>query len=340
MPASIVHLLISRQVRKELTQEPAYSRHGAFHHFVEEVLTDHRRYMELGAVGPDLPYYESMAKALASVVLDRSDKPMGVDQWSYQLHSKDPNLFPLKMMEIIWKESDLQENEWEEDDYAFLAFTCGFLTHMAADQIIHPVVNRVAGPYYKAGENRQKHRECEIYQDAYIFRGSGTGEFREQEFNTWCDLKPGSRTNTTERFRFFLQKAFVEAHAVAPSEDSIENWVDGFLTFLRLLNNNPRYLASLKDLTQPGSAKYREYIELHQAGGTATQTYDHFYQQAVELAGLYVKAAFQVYNEDELHDGIRGRFLRIVRNADLGSPLESIEVDKVREDLGAWDQGA
>ncbi len=39
--------------------------------------------------------------------------------------------------------------------------------HKAADQIIHPLVNAVAEPYYHSGKNRKRRRECEVFQDLH-----------------------------------------------------------------------------------------------------------------------------------------------------------------------------
>ena len=124
MPASLVHMLIARKVRQTLLENQETRQ------FATDVLQRYRTYMELGSIGPDLPYYESMAKGALDLLLKRSDKPMGVDQWSYQLHSKDPNLFPLKMLEVSWKETNMEKEDWEEDDCMKLAFVGGFLTHM------------------------------------------------------------------------------------------------------------------------------------------------------------------------------------------------------------------
>lgn len=146
MPAAIVHTLISRAVREALEKDEAVDRR-----FIAGLKTNATS-MELGSIGPDLPYYESMAKGAMDILLSRSDKPMGVDQWSYQLHSKDPNVFPLKMIEIIWKKTAIEVKDWDETDRTKFAFVCGYLTHTAADQVVHPLVNRIAGPYYKRGD--------------------------------------------------------------------------------------------------------------------------------------------------------------------------------------------
>jgi len=31
------------------------------------------------------------------------------------------------------------------------------------------VVNSIAGPYYREGQNRRKHRECEVFQDYFLY---------------------------------------------------------------------------------------------------------------------------------------------------------------------------
>jgi hypothetical protein len=113
--------------------------------FLSEVLDQYPIYMELGALGPDLPYYGNLLVGAWNTFVNRSDKPLSVDQWSYQLHSKDPNVFPLKMLEVTWKEADFNIEEWEPQDRKKVAFLCGFLTHVAADQIIHPIVRRPSG---------------------------------------------------------------------------------------------------------------------------------------------------------------------------------------------------
>ena len=50
MPACVAHMLIARKVRDRLTAETVPAG------FVE-MLNENARYMELGSLGPDLPYY-------------------------------------------------------------------------------------------------------------------------------------------------------------------------------------------------------------------------------------------------------------------------------------------
>jgi hypothetical protein len=322
MPASIAHMLISQKVREKL-QDFTDDEFNA-------LLQTHKNYMDLGALGPDLPYYESMVRAGYNLLLDRSDKPMGVDQWSYQLHSKDPNVFPLKMIEITWREADPDVEEWDPDDQRKFAFICGFLSHMAADQIIHPLVNRIAGPYYKAGDHREIHRECEVYQDVIMFgRLNGGADLMDDSPHERCDLTPGYGDNTPVWFRYFLQKAFVEAHSVAPSEANIEDWVDGLLFTLRGLNNFGPYTKAARDLAHngPQSPKYQQYFE--------KPGYEKLFNDAVELSVFYVRAAFILYNLTELSSRERDFFRRVVQNADLSAPLQKRILEVARENFEA-----
>jgi hypothetical protein len=300
MPASIAHMMVSRICRERLATREHYREFN-------EILTTCHTYMDLGSLGPDLPYYENAAKALLNLLLDRSDKPLGVDQWSYQLHSRSPNIFPLKMIEIAWRESDLYSDQWDAEDNQKFAFICGFLTHMAADQIIHPEVNKIAGPYYKAGigvNHRELHRQVEVYQDVVIFQElCPDQDLLQAALNLWCDICPDSSTNTPLWFRYFIQKAFVEAHSV-----------DGILQSLRFLKRVGPYVNAARD--------FREQ-------GTASENYKKFYgninylsrfEEAVELALIYIQTAFELYEVGHLADDEREFFLSVVQTADLSAP--------------------
>lgn len=314
MPASIAHMLISKECRERLLTRDRYTDFS-------RILDIHKTYMELGSVGPDLPYYENAALAVLNLLLDRSDKPMGVDQWSYQLHSKNPNIFPLKMIEIAWRESDLYADEWDAEDDQKFAFICGFLTHIAADQIIHPVVNKIAGPYYKGSpdvNHRELHRKCEVYQDVVVFQELNPGkDLIKEQPNLWCDISPHSGTNTPVWFRYFMQKAFVEAHSVAPAEDSVENWVDGMLQSLRVINNFGPYIGAARDFRDQGSNS-PDYKKFYGA-----VDYLIYFEQAVELALIYIQTAFELYRVKHLAEEERHFFLRVVQDADLSSPLQT-----------------
>jgi hypothetical protein len=326
----------------------------ALQKFLAQVLDKYPAFMELGSLGPDLPYYGSLLKGLWNAFLNRSDKPVGVDAWSYQLHSKEPNVFPLKMIEITWKETDIDTEDWDETDRMKFAFLCGFLTHVAADQVVHPVVNSIAGPYCKKLGARDEHRRCEVHQDLYALARSldgrlPIGTFKEQAFGSWCSVQPDALwTEKTIWFRYLIEKAFVEAHAVTPGEKAIGRWIKGTVTTLKhcihlslfgcgLFGPYGTAYRALFDGTgalQPEAAAYRKYIGLE--GLNTGRTYDAYWDEAVDLAKMYIQAAHRVYCANDIDDTLRKKFRRVVRSADLGSPLERDILLVARQALSEW----
>ncbi len=325
MPASIAHLLICNKAVKVLQEG------GEYEAFINILDADERKpYLNLGSIGPDLSYYGSQWEGMKSLLFEQSDKPLGVDGWSYLLHSKDPNQFPLTLIELTWKDTRWEEQEWEGNDYDKFAFACGFLSHMAADQIIHRLVNDIAGPYYRRGENRKKHRECEIYQDVALFHTLYPKEdFMDKSFNLWVDLDPQSSLNAPEWFRYFIQRAFVESHGVYPREEDIEDWVDGLLLILRGIKWIGPYKSAYGELKEHGlsSGKFARYFK----------GYMDFFFQAVELTSIYWKIVFELYdppgNVLQISDRMRKRFKKVVQNADLSSPLQKNILKDAKEAL-------
>ncbi|NWG03034.1 MAG: zinc dependent phospholipase C family protein [Syntrophaceae bacterium] len=325
MPASIAHLLICNKAVKVLQEG------GEYEAFINILDQDERKpYLNLGSIGPDLSYYGSPWEGLKNLLLEQSDKPLGVDGWSYLLHSRDPNQFPLTLIELTWKDTRWEEQEWEGNDFDKFAFVCGFLSHMAADQIIHRLVNDIAGPYYRKGENRKIHRECEIYQDVGLFHSLYPKEdFVKKSFHLWVDLDPQSSLNAPKWFRYFIQRGFVESHGVYPKEEEIEDWVDGLLLILRGIKWIGPYKTAYEELKEQefSSEKFIRYFK----------DYMNFFFQAVELTSIYWRAVFELYDPPghvlQISDPMRKRFKRVVQNSDLSSPLQKNILKDAKEAL-------
>ncbi len=333
MPANIAHMLICNKAVKVLQGEG-----GEYQQFIDILDSKkYKPYLNLGAVGPDLSYYGSQLSGLYNLIVKKTDKPLGVDGWSYFLHSKEPNHFPLTLTELIWRDTKWDEQDWKDEDFPKFAFTCGYLSHVAADQIIHPMVNEIAGPYYREGKSRSLHRECEIYQDVALFHTLYPSEdFMKRRYHRWADINPHSHVNTEDWFLYFIQRAFAERHSIYPEEDDIENWVDGLLFTLRIMKLplSP-YKKANQEYKKSGleGEKFKEYLS----------GYVDLFFNAVELTSVYWKALFELYeptdNVLEISDPMRRRFLNVVRNADLSSPLEKDILQKSKDALLSTDDG-
>jgi hypothetical protein len=303
---------------------------------------NYKAYVNLGSLGPDLYYYSKLSSSAKDMLKEGFVQAKGVTPWSYHLHSQRPNEFPLKLVEIIFSDVIRKNGKVTllEDDKRKLAYIAGHLTHIAADQIIHPVVNEIAGPYYREGKNRKKHRECEIFQDYFLYEEvyrleQKTGkkyEFLKQDFHKWTDCIKGVTTkNSEEWFRYFLQRGFVETYSSCPAEDEIENSVDNLLLTLRLGQEIGPYRKADKEYqkNKENSQMCKEYIK--------NVDYLKHYRMAVELTVIYLIALYEVYfilkEGKNFKDQHKERFLSIVSDADLSCPLKQEILEDARKAL-------
>ena len=330
MPASVAHMLIAHKALKNL-QKNEDKELADFAKRLDNAKGSKRyqAYMNVGSLGPDLYYYTSLGKGIKDIFIDGYFQAKAVTRWSYHLHSSRPNAFALKLIKIVFRDVVRERGDVKRgvDDYRKLAYIAGHLSHIAADQIIHPLVNKIAGPYYKDGKNRKTHREAEVYQDYFLYqevyrledkKGAGY-EFFEQDFRRWADCVTGATLrNTEDWFRYFLQRGFIETYGVAPDEDEIENAVDGLLTTFRATKLVGPYKAADKEYKSSGKKpNFEKYVE-------KPKYLDH-YKAAVELTEIYINAlyeAYQLLKAGENFANKRKWFLEVVRGADLSCPLE------------------
>ena len=352
MPANVTHLLIAHKAfgklkTKGVKELADFARilDGSKNNDSKDKKSkknNYEAYVNLGSLGPDLYYYAKLSSSVKDMLKEGFVQAKGVTPWSYHLHSHKPNEFPLKLVEIIFSDVIREKGKVKlyEDDIRKLAYIAGHLTHIAADQIIHPVVNSVAGPYYREGKNRKKHRECEVFQDYFLYEEvyrledkSGIKyDFFKQNFNRWADCVRGATTrNTEEWFRYFLQRGFVETYSACPTEEDIENSVDNLLLTLRACQKFGPYKKADKEYQQnkEGSAMCQEYIK--------DVNYIKYYRLAVELSLIYLIALYEVYfvlkEGKNFTDRHKKRFLSIVSDADLSCPLKQGIFEKARAEL-------
>jgi hypothetical protein len=335
MPASIAHMLIAHKALQKLKGK-GVREFAEFAEMLDNSNKKFKAYVNLGSNGPDLYYYAEIISNLKDMLKERTVQSTGVTPWAYHLHSQKPNEFPLRLVKIVFSDA-LREGKkvkLEDDDIRKLAYIAGHLTHIAADQIIHPVVNSAAGPYYRSGENRRKHRQCEVFQDYFLYDGvyrleekSGAKyDFFKQKFNKWVDCVPAISTrNTEDWFRYFLQRGFAETYSTFPTEKEIEDSVDNLLLALRTCQVLGPYREAAEDYQKKGeSGMFREYIK--------DVDYIRHYRLAVELAVVYLIALYEVYfvlkKGGDFTEQHEERFRSIVSDADLSCPLEQDILEK------------
>lgn len=332
MPANITHMLIAHKALDKL-REKGIKEYSEFADLLDDTSgkKNYKAYFNLGSIGPDMYYYSKLITSVKDVLTEGFVQAKGVTPWAYHLHSYKPNEFPLKLVKVIFSDviTDNGKVQLFEDDCRKIAYVAGHLTHIAADQIIHPLVNRIAGPYYRSGENRKKHRECEVFQDYFLYtevyrieqKSGPKYDFFKQDFRKWADCITGATLkNTEEWFRYFLQRGFVETYTSCPSEQDIEDAVDNLLNILRISGQLWPYKKADRQYkkNKENSKMFQEYIR--------NVDYIKYYRIAIELAVIYLVALYEVYfvlkKGKDFTDKHKQRFLKIVSDADLSCPLK------------------
>jgi len=338
MPANLTHMLIGHKAANRLREKE----NPGFGTFVKDVLESERTskdfhggtlrsFYNLGTLGPDLLYFRSLATCLWDVAWEGHVQAKGVEPWAYNMHSARPNEFPLRLLGILFR--DAREDETgrvlDDQDWAKLAFVAGYLTHIAADQIIHPLVNQIAEPYYRSGQHRKAHRQCEVFQDYFLFEHvyrpkrelHARYRFETQRFDQWVTIHGGSWLRfTPDWFRCFLSRGVVETWGIHLPEAAVEQAVRNLRLVLWLSTKKGPYIEAVEEY-----ARYREDGR-HFRKYVAEPKYPQRFKEAVDLASIYLQALFKLYqrlvNGQPLDQDDEDWFLAVVSDADLTSPLQ------------------
>lgn len=140
MPAPYAHIMISHEALKKLKESiPANLAGCALDHFVL-----------LGCAAPDYPY------------LDKGDSPQKI--WADHMHYDLTGDIQKAMADRL---IELAQGGFQTDKFKILfSWTLGYLSHVIADCVIHPVVMGVVGSY---SGHEKEHQYCEMVQDSYIY---------------------------------------------------------------------------------------------------------------------------------------------------------------------------
>jgi hypothetical protein len=213
------------------------------------------------------------------------------------------------------------------------------LTHVAADQHIHPFVEEYAGPYYQSGTCRKRHRLIEVYQDILLYEKNTGNDFAQMDFRSWFDISEqkseetqivdrtgNTRTETVTTkvltpywFDSFIQRAFLETYSSVIDGGEAEKWVKGFDSIFGFLNSIGPYHDALKNLKDAGSQEAQEMKDWFD--GVKHDYVSACFKPAKEIAAKYVSAGMEFFQAAGISDREREKFLAAVPDADLTSPL-------------------
>jgi hypothetical protein len=143
MASGITHILLMKNLQSNLLDEK-----------LKKILQSGRDFLQVGAVGPDLPYASIADEDLFfKTQSDLADK----------FHYEKTNELILKAFKNIKEDSD----SFSVMEKRFLfSFFLGFASHIVADGIIHPFVRDKVGNYH---DNQTAHRVLEMQLDVLLF---------------------------------------------------------------------------------------------------------------------------------------------------------------------------
>ncbi|HBG47803.1 MAG TPA: hypothetical protein DDW94_12565 [Deltaproteobacteria bacterium] len=143
MAGTFTHWMVVEKALDKFNRLP--SKHKYFSNLL---MNNH--FVMLGSVGPDYPYLSELKNNI-----------LKLHSWADRMHYENTGGF------VIEGIKNLQNLKDKEEFKVCLPWLCGYVTHLIADTVIHPVVNAIVGPYIF---NSTEHRHCEMIQDSFIFK--------------------------------------------------------------------------------------------------------------------------------------------------------------------------
>lgn len=316
MPANIAHILIANT---------AYDKIKASNPALGERILYKTPFFYLGSLGPDLPSYttsnlvrEALSKLFLRPFTDMTN-PVQEDL-SYFLHSTHPHMFPFYLTEVNVNYMKLRSGELVADDFnqATHAFTLGYACHMAADQVVHGLVRELVGPYYRDKATTERHAECEVYQDAFLFQEM----FPNRQFSKTFQKQMIS----IERFGFdydgfcnLLSLAVSKAGYRRISKQDIDGWIDGILLAFDLMDSVGPYVSAFKDL-EANKKHLKEFPFYKKYYRSASLDYIKWFDKAVEICVTYMEEIDDLWEGQDFSYERRAKYEQKISAEDLTSP--------------------
>lgn len=246
---------------------------------VVDALLQRRRYFELGAVSPDMPYL---------AVLDGEESEV----WADAMH-----------LEGVAERIDCGIKEVAplpfDDRMTVLAWLLGFVGHIVFDVYMHPVVNIVAGGEY-GDTTKKEHRTCEMHQDVFVaskklgMKILGDGAILETSLKGLCSEEDDDAVNPQIRdvWDAMLRKSTPSLYKI--NVPDIDDWYNSFLDLMKNIEGLGRLGRHFgRDVVYPSPENIsQKYITLINPEGQ-TVTYETLFDQAQSLVLIWWKAVAQ-----------------------------------------------
>jgi len=289
MPGAYAHMTLVNVLK-----EP--ERLEAMSNFPNEAIAavlEYFRFTELGAVSPDYPYL---------VINDNNAM-----KWADAMHYTSTGAMIREGVNILKQRNG-------EEKRKGLAWLLGYVAHVATDVTIHPIVELKVGNY---ADHKREHRECEMHQDAYIFKRLNLGEIGLSEHLDSGIARCGGQGNRNSLdtaivtlWEELLKKVHPEQYAA--NKPDIKTWHHCFMKVVDEIAEEGNRLAPLSrhvavnaGLTYPAASnvdkkKYIDKLQIsHPPSPANFLSYDRIFDQAVNnVRDMWEIVASAIFHSD------------------------------------------
>lgn len=233
-------------------------------------------FVQLGCLGPDYPYLDLL----------QSSQKAWADHMHYDLTGDLQKTFARKLVELR------KSHQLGEEFVIPFCWTLGYISHVTADLVVHPVVENIVGPYEG---NETEHRHCEMIQDSFIYNKVRNGA--EIENSAFLDVvQRSSDPEDVDKIHPVLRRFWEDAlrdhfaDEYATNTPKIDDWHDHFETFLGLASKplfvgkllDPHHMFTYKRSNEITTDERKKFIEDLPFPDRSHRSYEALFDIAVE----------------------------------------------------------
>lgn len=193
-----------------------------------------RNLARLGAVTIDFPYFDRFALGVARYLLKR---PTAISQWGNLFHEHRPvgvcKALLRHTRELRQRASTRSAAE------RVLAFVLGYVSHVAVDRSLHPMVNRLAGVRaQRLGDSAlRQHTEVEKFHSVLFHEQRNGFDFMgRKELREHIGVDPHALHRSAELRTAYLS-ALHETLGAAPRPSLLARWAAGYAQYTWLVSS-------------------------------------------------------------------------------------------------------
>ena len=288
MASGITHILLMKNLQTILSDSR-----------LKHILASSRDFLQVGAVGPDLPY-----ASIADSDLFFSTQSEMADNFHYV----KTNQVPISALEEI----KLEKNDYNSKELRYIfSFFLGFISHIVADGLIHPFIRDKVGNYH---EHQSEHRTLEMQLDVLLFHylTKYSGRPIELNFSNIHDeignLYKGFYPEADKVINLLCKK-IDEVYSVKYEKEMIYDWIYGLHRMWGAAEgDHPAIYKEISFLKSYLFSNYNELLDKYDEFLTLTKPVDrevnflrkdkvHFFDDCIpRFNDIFIPLAVKAYN--------------------------------------------